>query len=151
MADVIVKELDGPGRLLGYRATNQKLRTEHNIKVPRHLVQNMMYELDPEGVVGRNLQTKAKPAKNIGYQSSTFPIGVYGCMDTFSRKILFLFVCYSKSNPLLVGKKYLEYLHRSQMLPRFLRIDKGTETDKMATMQTYLMDKCGIMVTHYIQ
>ena len=27
----VQKELDGPGRLLGYRAINQKLRTEHNV------------------------------------------------------------------------------------------------------------------------
>ena len=42
----VKKELDGPGRLLGYRGMNQKLRTEHNILVPRHLVYNMMTELE---------------------------------------------------------------------------------------------------------
>ena len=52
----VKKELDGPGRLLEYRAMNQKLRTEHNILVPRHLVYNMMTELDPEGLQARKLQ-----------------------------------------------------------------------------------------------
>ena len=164
VADAVQKELDGPGTLLGYRAMNQKLRIEHNVKVPRHLVHKMMWDLDPEGVEGRKLQKKAKPAKKpftsegplwvvsldghdklCGYQNSTFPLGVYGCMDTFSRKILFIFVCYSNSNPLIVGKKYLEYLYKSEMLPRFLRIDKGTETGKMATIHCYLIDYLGIM------
>ena len=31
-------ELDGPGKLLGYWALNMKLRTEHEVQVPRHLV-----------------------------------------------------------------------------------------------------------------
>ena len=34
VSQAIEEELQGPGKLLGYRAMNQKLRTEHNIKVP---------------------------------------------------------------------------------------------------------------------
>ena len=37
VCDAVKKELDGPGRLLGYRAMNHKLRTEHNVRVHRHL------------------------------------------------------------------------------------------------------------------
>jgi hypothetical protein len=122
----VCTELQGPGKLLGYRAMNQKLRTKHNVKVPRHLVHNMMHKLDAEGIEGRNLQKKAKPVKKpftsegplwvisldrhhklCGYQYSTFLLGVYDCMDTFTCKIQFIFVCYSNPNPLIVGKKYL--------------------------------------------
>lgn len=39
----------------------------------------------------------------------------------------------------------MEYLYRTEVLPRFLRIDKGTETGKMATIQTYLMSQFGVM------
>ena len=46
--DAVEKELEGPGKLLGYRAMNQKLRTEYNIKVPRHLVENVLGDLDPD-------------------------------------------------------------------------------------------------------
>ena len=42
VTDAVSKELNGPGRCLGYRALNQKLRSEHNIKVPRHLVHNVL-------------------------------------------------------------------------------------------------------------
>ena len=82
---------------------NQKLRTEHNILVPLHLVYNMMAELEPEGLQARNLQRNwRKKAKGpfssegplllvsldghdnmCGYQNSTFPLGVNGCIDTF--------------------------------------------------------------------
>ena len=83
--------------------------------------------------------------KLCGYQNSTFPLGVYGCIDTFSRKILFLFVCYSNSNPLVIGKMYLRYLFESEMLPRNLRVDRGTETGKMATIHVFLLNRHGIM------
>ena len=164
VADAVQKELDGPGRLLGYRAMNQKLRTEHKVQVPRHLVHNMMANLDPAGLEARNLQKKRKKPKGhftsagplwvvsldghdklCGYQNWTFPLGIYGCIDTFSRKILFLFVCTSNSNPFVVGKMYLRHLFETKALPRYLRIDRGTETGKMATIHTYLVNKSGIM------
>ena len=108
VCDAVKKGLDGPGRLLGYRAMNHKLRTEHKVQLPRHLVHNAMAELDPEGLEARNFQKKKwKPKGNFtsegplwvvslgghdklcGFQNSTFPLGVYGCIDTFSRKVLF--------------------------------------------------------------
>ena len=36
------KEINGPGKLLGYRAMNQKLRAEYSIHVPLHLAHNLM-------------------------------------------------------------------------------------------------------------
>ena len=151
VSDAVQKELDGPGKLSGYRAINQKLRTEHNVLVPCHLVY-VMAELDPEGLEARNLQRKKKKVKGhftsegplwvvsldghdklCGYQNSTFPLGVYAGIDTFSRKILFLFVCYSNSNPLVIFE--------SQMLPRNLRVDRGTETGKLAMIHVFLL-KC---------
>ena len=131
----VKKELDGLGRLLGYRATNHKLRTEHNIQVPRHIVLNVMAELDPEGLEASNLQKKKKPKGNLTsegllrvvsldghdklcrFQNSTFPLGICGCIDTFSHEVLCLYVCHSNSNPLLIGRMYLEYLFHTEMLP----------------------------------
>ena len=132
----VKKELEGPGRLLGYGGMNQKWRTEHNILLPRHLVHKMMAELDPEGLEARNLQRKRKKAKGhfsskgllrlvsldgheelCGYQNSTFPLRVYGCIDSFSCKVLFLFVCYCNSNPMIIGRMYLQYLFKTEVLP----------------------------------
>lgn len=97
---------------------NFKLRTEHEIKL---------------GVYGnekRRLEKRKKPRKKpftcdssfnvlsldghdklCGYQNWTFPLGIYGCLDKFSRKI------------------------------RYLRIDKGTETGKIVTIHAYLCNK----------
>ena len=73
MSDAVQKELEGPGKLLCYRAMNQKLRTEHNVQVPCHLVY-VMAELDPEGLEARNLQRKKKKVK--GHFTSEGPLWV---------------------------------------------------------------------------
>ena len=57
--------------------------------------------------------------------------------------MLFLHVCYSNSNPQVIGKRYLEFLHETEILPTYLRMDRGTETGKMATMHVYLINKLG--------
>ena len=52
VTDAVSKELKGPGRCLGYRASNQK-----------HLVHNVLKELDPEGLESRALNKKTKEPK----------------------------------------------------------------------------------------
>lgn len=48
--EAVGKELEGPGKLLGYRALHQKIRQEHLLNVPRDLVCAVMQEMDPEGM-----------------------------------------------------------------------------------------------------
>ena len=160
VSNTVEKEVEGPGKLLGYRAMHHKLRIQHGIMVPRHLVHSMMADLDPDGLDARNvhkrLRRKKKPFESdgplslvsldghdklCGYQNWTFPLAVYGCLDTFSRKILFLFLSHSNSDPLIIGNKYLAYLTETQILPNTLRVDRGTETGKMASIHVFLRDK----------
>ena len=83
--------------------------------------------------------------KLCGYQNSTFPIAVYGCLDTFSRKILFIFVCESNSNPIIIGRRYFDYLYNTQQLPTYMRIDKGNETGEMAAIHVYMHSLIGVL------
>ena len=76
--------------------------------------------------------------KLMGYQNSTFPLAVYGCMDTCSRKLFWLRIWTSNSDPQLIGRWYLEYLYETRMMASYLRMDKGTETGTMATMHVFL-------------
>ena len=43
-------ELDGPGKLLVYRAIQKKIRQKYELNVPIHLVHADMYDLDSEGL-----------------------------------------------------------------------------------------------------
>jgi hypothetical protein len=155
--DAVGRELRGPGKLLGYRAMHKKVRQEHGLNVPRDLVHAVMYEIDPEGLESRAVGPKRKKAKGcfsskgpnwvhsvdghdklMGYQNSTFPLAVYGCLDTCSRKLLWLRIWTSNSHPNLIGRWYLEYLYESRVIASYLRMDKGTETGTMATMHAFL-------------
>jgi len=155
-------EISGPGKLLGYRAMNQKLRIGHGIKVPRHLTYHAMQKIDPFGLQRRKPRRKEKlERKNFvskgpmwtvsvdghdklcGYQNHTFPLAVYGCIDTFSRKVLYLSVLHTNSNPLVIGKTYLSFIYKSLQLPKFVRMDRGTETGKLASIHAYLSHMCG--------
>ena len=77
----------------------------------------------------------------MGYQNHTFPLAIYGCIDTASRKLMFLKVWPSNSKPEQVGRWYFDYLYESRRLPHFVRIDKGTETGVLATIHAYLCSK----------
>ena len=76
--------------------------------------------------------------KLMGYQNSTYPLAIYSCMDTASRKLLWLKVWTGNCNPQLIGKWYLEYLFESRVMASIIRLDKGTETGTLATMHAFL-------------
>ena len=47
---MVLKEISGPGRLLGYRAMHSKIRQYHQLNVPRDLVYATMEDIDPKGL-----------------------------------------------------------------------------------------------------
>ena len=52
--------------------------------------------------------------KLCGFQNATFPLCIYGGLDTFSGRMQFLRISTSNSNPKIVGRYYLEYLYESR-------------------------------------
>jgi hypothetical protein len=116
-----------------------------------------MYDIDPEGLEERTPGLKKRKRaghfttrgpnwvhsldghdKLMGYQNNTFPIAVYGCIDTCSRKVLWVKVWTSNSNPKLIARFYLEHLYQTKTIASIIRVDKGTETVDMVTMHAYL-------------
>ena len=144
--EAVKGDLNGPGKLLGYRAMHLKIRQKNGLNVTRDQVYDVMTDVDLEGLRQRQPRFKQKKEKGtftavgpnwvvsldghdklMGFQKSTFPLAIYGCIDTASRKILFLKVWTSNSNPTFVGRWYFEYLYKSKILPNYITIDKGTE------------------------
>ena len=150
-------ELNGSGKLLGYRAMHLKVRQKNGLNVTRDQVYDVMTDIDLVGLRQRQPRFKRKKEKGtftavgpnwvvsldghdklMGFQKSTFPLAIYGCIDTASQKILFLKVWTSNNNPIFVGRWYFEYLYKRKILPNYIRIDKGTETATLSTMHAYL-------------
>ena len=153
----VSEEIDGPGKLLGYRAMQKKIRQEHELNVPRDLVHAVMYDLDPKGLEARSVGSKKRKPKGhfttkgpnfvhsvdghdklMGYQNSTYPLAIYGCIYTASRKLLWLRIWVSNSDPRVIGRWYLEYLYETRTMASYLRMDRGTETGILATMHAFL-------------
>ena len=63
--EAVRKELDGLGKLPGYRAMYHKVRQNHELNIPRDLVHAAMYHLDPKGLEARGPVGKKK-AKTKG-------------------------------------------------------------------------------------
>ena len=74
-----------------------------------------------------------KHDKLMGYQNSTFPIAIYGSIDTASRKILCLKIW------------TLEHLYEKRTVVSQIGISRGSETGIMATMHSYLRQSNGDM------
>ena len=141
MLEMPLEEMEGPGRLLGIRAMTRKLRVVHDIQVPRDVVNAAMYDLDPDALQERQPCTRDKRKRGqfvtrgvnwtwsldghnklMGFENWTFPLGVYGCYDTASRKVMFLKVWTSNSSPLLVGILII-FSKQRKYLPSFVLIE----------------------------
>ena len=77
----------------------------------------------------------------MGYQYNTFPIAIYGCIDTASRKILWIKVWVSNSNPSLPAKWYLQYPDTTKRIADCIRVVCGTEVGDLATIHAFLRRK----------
>ena len=95
------------------------------------LVYAVMYDIDPDALAENNLRRRKTKGnftsrgpnwvhsldghdKLIGYQNSTLPIAVYGCIDTCSQKMFWA--------------KFCVYLYKARTTASKLRLDKGSET-----------------------
>ena len=151
----VQKELDGPGKHLGHRAMHNKIRQEYLLNVPRNLVHAVMFDLDPEGLEARCPTVKKAKTKGhfstkgtnwvhsmnghdklMGYQNSTFPLAIYGSIDTASRKILWLKIWTGNSDPKRIAHWYLEHWYEKRTITSHIGIDRESETGIMVTMHS---------------
>ena len=132
---------------------HNKIRQEYLLNVPRNLVHAVMFDLDPEGKDERSflnnwVHSMDGHDKLMGYQNSTFPLAIYGSIDTASRKILWLKIWTGNSDPKRIARWYLEHLDncaKRTIASHVRRIDRGSETGIMATMHSYRRQSNGDM------
>ena len=91
--NAVRKEITGPGRLLGYRAMHQKLREIHGLKVPRNLVNDVMMEVDPEGLKARGNIGRPKTKRKKGAFTSTVSRNHINCYHKYVFGIISVLGC----------------------------------------------------------
>ena len=146
----IQDELDGPGCMSGYRSMWHTLQME-GVVIPRNDVARMLRELDPEGCQERQakrlkqrayISTGPNQCWHIDGYDKLKPYGfpIHGCVDGWSRKLLWLHVTRSNNDPKRIGKLYLDTVEKLRGCPMRIRTDHGTENGFVAAAQSYFLD-----------
>ena len=147
---VIEELLDGPNCCVGYRSVWHCLKLR-GIIVPRLVIQQLMQEIDPEGVQARKahrLQRRQyhSPGPNSVWHADGYdklkPYGfpIHGCIDGFSRKVIWLYVTRSNNYPDNIAAYYLDSVKELGGCPRKLNTDLGTENGTMAGIHCFFMN-----------
>ena len=143
----IITLLQGPHSSRGYRSIWHSLQL-NGTRVPRRVVELLLRELDPEGVAERRRhrlksRTYHNPGPNYawhcdGYDKlKPFGFAIHGCIDGWSRKIIWLYVTRSNNLPSSIAKYYLEAVASGSGCPIDLVTDLGTENGLMAGMHSF--------------
>ena len=116
----------------------RRLQSNHGIYVRRLTVQTVLRELDPEGSHLRKAHRLSRreylnPGLNHCWHADGYdklkPYGfpIHGCIDGFSRQIMWLEIVRTNNDPRVIGKLYLDSIKKQRSCPTVLRTDKGTE------------------------
>ena len=138
---------DGPESSRGYHAMWHHLQMK-GVHVPRTVVENLMREIDPKGVeVRRAHRLRRRVYANAGPNDvwhcdgydklKPYGFPIHGCIDGWSRKIIWLYTTRSNNRPQNIGAYYLEAVDEIGGCPVQLVTDLGTENGLMAGMQCF--------------
>ena len=111
-------------------------------------MERLLREVDPEGTEqGKPHQFRTRQYVNPGPnwcwhvdghdKLKPFGFAIHGCIDGYSRKILWLKVGRTNNDPHIMAHHFLECVSQYAACPRILRTDCGTENGVMAAMQCY--------------
>ncbi|PIK52036.1 hypothetical protein BSL78_11049 [Apostichopus japonicus] len=148
VAIYMYNELERSGKLHGYRWFHHKLRN-NGYNIDRETVRNLLKLLDPEGVeLRRRRRLRRRNYNGIGpnfvwhidsYDKlKPFGICINGCIDGFSRHVLWVEAYKTSSDPRLIAGYYINTVGRIGRCPRIVRADLGTENSSVRDMQMFL-------------
>ncbi|CAL9694886.1 unnamed protein product [Knipowitschia caucasica] len=127
----------------------QTLKQKHSIVVRRDDVMRLMKSLDPAGTENRSRHRFVRRAYCSGGPNDTwhvdgydklkpFGIAISGCIDGFSRKIMWLKCAKSNKDPSVIARNYINCVTEFGVCPKRLRTDCGTENGIMAALHCFL-------------
>ncbi len=146
------KDLHHSAAILGFGKglLHQYVRQNAQIAVSQRRLYDIYRGLFPDEVAGRrevHLKQRGEfkvPGPNFlwsldGYEKlKRFGFQIYGCIDAYSRCIIWFYVGRSATTSMSTLKQYLQAVQRLQMRPFFTRSDHGVETPLWAAAQASL-------------
>ena len=144
----IFNELQNSGQLHGYRWMFQKCK-QSGLSVSRDIVYQLLKILDPDGILKRKrrrLHRRPYVSKGPDYvwhvdsydKLKPYGIGINGCIDGFSRHIIWLEANLTNSDPKVIGNYFIEAVRCRKGCPRRVRADMGTENGHVEQIQKFL-------------
>jgi hypothetical protein len=142
-----IEQLLAEGRIRQYgrRQLITHLTRKHGHRPRRNDVLTALRILDDYGVTSRTPGMRKKRRDNYvvpgpdwlwcldGHDKlSRFGVEIYGCVDAYSRKIIWFFVGSSNRTQVSVLRQYLYTVKTVGYCPNLIRSDKGRETPMMA-------------------
>ncbi|XP_071127558.1 uncharacterized protein [Mytilus edulis] len=130
----------------GYRWMYQKCK-RHGFKIKRDHISLMLNTIDPEGVylrARRRLKRREYFSRGPNFcwhldsydKLKRYGLCINACIDGFSRKIIWLKVGRSSSNPKVIARYFIDAIKEHRGHPYSMRGDMGTENGLVAVMQT---------------
>ena len=125
-----------------------RLRTK-GVVISRESVRLALRFLDEEGVQIRHRRrlrrrSYANPGPNFcwhadGYDKlKRFGFAIHGCIDGFSRKVLWLHVGPTNNHPQVTALYFVRTMLELKKMPTLLRCDRGTENVHLEKIQKFL-------------
>ena len=132
---------------------HQKLR-QMGVTTDQETVRLTLKALDPEGVICRSrnrLKRRIYISKGPNYmwhidgydKLKTFGFAIHGCMDGYSRKIIWLKALPSNNDPRIIADIYIKCISKSMIVPQILRADRGSENVLIGGLQRFFRREHG--------
>ncbi|XP_054890492.1 uncharacterized protein LOC129371933 [Poeciliopsis prolifica] len=148
VASFIEHQLQGSGRQHGYRWMHQKCWMA-GIVTDRETVRLLMRLLDPNRVDLRaqnRLRRRLYVSRGPNYvwhidgydKLKPYGICINGCIDGFSRKMIWLEAYKTNSDPHIIAGYFIDAVMEYNGFPQKIRMDHGTENTYVAAMQRFL-------------
>lgn len=148
IVQAIQQEMNGSGSILGYRRM-QAAMMSRSIICRHEDVRLIIKSLNPEGVIlrkKRRLHRRKYVSRGPNYawhidghdKLKPFGFSIHGCIDGFSRKLIWLEVGSSNKLPEIVAKFYLDSIKELGGIPSQIKADDGTEHSLIEPIHVYL-------------
>ncbi len=148
LALFIEGQLEESGKRLGYKAMHHMCISQ-GYACTQETVRLMLHILDPEGVQARKKKRlRRREYRNLGSnylwhldgydKLKQFGMCIHGCVDGFSRKVLWMEVDKTNNDPRIVAGYYLNCVNELGCCPVRLRTDPGTENVVVKDLQQFL-------------
>ena len=129
---IIRMEIETPLQCLGYRGMWHLQIKSYGIQMHQDRVMQILQEEEPE----RTVQRSAHRLERQDYcdncdKMKPCGLSIYGALDGSSRKVVWLEVCKTNSNPMVVATMYIRAVQSLGLVPEMLRTDHGNEAGVM--------------------